>query len=156
MILCYYSYSTRILIERTNEISERLQELCEHMDGVIRFFLKAGYEVLTEGTGANSGTCLINLKDWQDRKVSAQQLIEELEEKAKNIPGATIEFFQLPSCNVMVLQADLKVCACLIKPAVVYYQLMEKVSRILQKSLNKRKSCLPYLLSTAPAFRNIC
>ena len=57
----------------------------------------AGYEILTEGTGSNTGTCLINLKSWEDRKHSVQEIINELEEKSKDITGATIEFFQPPA-----------------------------------------------------------
>jgi len=52
---------------------------------------------LTEGTGSNAGTCLINLKDWNDRKESVQEIMTELEEKSKDIPGANIEFFQPPA-----------------------------------------------------------
>ncbi len=125
-------------LERTNEISERLQELCEHMDGVQSVSSLAGYEVLTEGTGANSGTCLINLKDWQDRKVSAQQLIEELEEKAKNIPGATIEFFQPPAVPGYGAAGGFEL-RLLDKAGSGNYQLMEKVSRDFVKELNKQK-----------------
>jgi HAE1 family hydrophobic/amphiphilic exporter-1 len=50
----------------------------------------AGYEILTEGTGSNAGTCLINLKDWNDRKQSVVEIMAELEEKSKSIPGANI------------------------------------------------------------------
>jgi HAE1 family hydrophobic/amphiphilic exporter-1 len=57
----------------------------------------AGYEILTEGTGSNAGTCLINLKDWNDRKQSVVEIMAELEEKSKSIPGANIEFFQPPA-----------------------------------------------------------
>ncbi|WP_262919166.1 efflux RND transporter permease subunit [Niabella hibiscisoli] len=84
-------------LERTNEISERLERIAEEVDGVKSVSALAGYEILTEGTGANSGTCLINLKDWKDRKESAQEVIEQLEEKSKSIPGAAIEFFQPPA-----------------------------------------------------------
>src|SRR5690606_17474248 len=35
--------------------------------------------------------------NWSERHHSAEQIIEELEEKAKDIPGATIEFFQPPA-----------------------------------------------------------
>ncbi|MFX8895341.1 efflux RND transporter permease subunit, partial [Acinetobacter baumannii] len=73
------------------------ERIAEEVDGVKSVSALAGYEILTEGTGANSGTCLINLKDWADRKESAQEIIEQLEEKAKNIPGAVIEFFQPPA-----------------------------------------------------------
>ena len=36
--------------------------------------------MLTEGRGSNAGTCIINLKDWSERKQSVKQIIEELEE----------------------------------------------------------------------------
>lgn len=84
-------------LERTNDISRQLQKIAEHVEGVQSVSALAGYEVLTEGRGSNAGTCLINLKGWSERKHSAPEIIEELEEKAKAIPGATIEFFQPPA-----------------------------------------------------------
>jgi HAE1 family hydrophobic/amphiphilic exporter-1 len=60
-------------LERTNQIAERLQKIAEGVEGVKSVSALAGYEVLTEGTGANSGTCLINLKSWEDRKHSVQE-----------------------------------------------------------------------------------
>tara|TARA_R110002020_G_scaffold113688_3_gene261651 strand:+ start:17859 stop:21023 length:3165 start_codon:yes stop_codon:yes gene_type:complete len=84
-------------LERTNDVSRRLQEIAEHVEGIQSVSALAGYEVLTEGRGSNAGTCLINLKNWSDRKHSAEEIIEELEEEAKDIPGATIEFFQPPA-----------------------------------------------------------
>lgn len=84
-------------LERTNDIARRLQEVAEHVEGIQSVSALAGYEVLTEGRGSNAGTCLINLKDWSKRKHSVTEIIEELEEKAKEIPGATIEFFGPPA-----------------------------------------------------------
>lgn len=84
-------------LERTNDIARQLQEVAEHVEGVQSVSALAGYEILTEGRGSNAGTCLINLKEWSERKNNAVQIIEELEEKAKEIPGATIEFFQPPA-----------------------------------------------------------
>jgi len=84
-------------LERTNAIAKDLQKIAEHVEGVQSVSALAGYEVLTEGRGSNAGTCLINLKGWSDRKHSAKEIIEELEEKAKVIPGATIEFFEPPA-----------------------------------------------------------
>lgn len=84
-------------LERTNDVSRQLQKIAEHVEGVQSVSALAGYEVLTEGRGSNAGTCLINLKSWSDRKHSAAEIIEELEEKSKAIPGATIEFFQPPA-----------------------------------------------------------
>jgi HAE1 family hydrophobic/amphiphilic exporter-1 len=84
-------------LERTNQVAERLQKVAEGIEGVQSVSSLAGYEILTEGTGANSGTCLINLKSWEDRTQSVEQIIKELEEKSKEINGATIEFFQPPA-----------------------------------------------------------
>lgn len=84
-------------LERTNEIAERLQKIAEKVEGVQSVSSLAGYEILTEGTGSNSGTCLVNLKSWEDRTHSVSEIMKELEEKSKDISGATIEFFQPPS-----------------------------------------------------------
>lgn len=84
-------------LERTNDIARKLQDIAKRVEGVQSVSALAGYEVLTEGRGSNAGTCLINLKGWAERKHSAKEIIEELEEKAKVIPGATIEFFQPPA-----------------------------------------------------------
>jgi HAE1 family hydrophobic/amphiphilic exporter-1 len=84
-------------LERTNAVARQLQEIARHVDGVQSVSALAGYEVLTEGRGSNAGTCLINLKDWSQRKHSVTEIIEELEEKAREIPGATIEFFGPPA-----------------------------------------------------------
>ncbi len=84
-------------LERTNDVAKKLQAITKKVEGVQSVSSLAGYEVLTEGRGSNAGTCIINLKDWGDRKHSAVEIIEELEEKSKEIPGATIEFFQPPA-----------------------------------------------------------
>jgi HAE1 family hydrophobic/amphiphilic exporter-1 len=83
-------------LERTNDISRDLQRIAQSVDGVASVSSLAGYEVLTEGRGSNAGTCLINLKTWSERKHTVTQIIEELEEKAKDI-GATVEFFEPPA-----------------------------------------------------------
>lgn len=84
-------------LERTNAISRELQEIAEHVEGIQSVSALAGYEVLTEGRGSNAGTCLINLKNWSKRKHTVSEIIHELEEKSKEIPGATIEFFGPPA-----------------------------------------------------------
>lgn len=84
-------------LERTNHVSKQLQQIAEHIEGIQSVSALAGYEVLTEGRGSNAGTCLINLKNWSQREHTAEEIIEELEEKAKDIPSATIEFFQPPA-----------------------------------------------------------
>ncbi|WNB17436.1 efflux RND transporter permease subunit [Marivirga arenosa] len=83
-------------LERTNEVSQRLQEICEEIEGVETVSSLAGYEIMTEGRGSNAGTCLINLKNWSEREHSVKEIMEELEEKSKNL-GAIVEFFEPPA-----------------------------------------------------------
>lgn len=84
-------------LERTNDLSNKLVEVISKTEGVKSVSSIAGYEVLTEGRGSNAGTCLINLKPWSEREHNVEEIIHELEEKAKDIPGATIEFFDPPA-----------------------------------------------------------
>lgn len=125
-------------LERTYQVSDELQKIAEHIDGIQSVSSLAGYEVLTEGTGSNSGTCLINLKDWSKRKQSAVQIIEELEERSKNISGAAIEFFQPPAVPGYGAAGGFEL-RLLDKSGSGDYKLMEKVSRDFVKELNKRK-----------------
>lgn len=83
-------------IEVTNKVARQLEEVAEKIDGVQSVSSLAGYEVLTEGRGSNAGTCIINLKDWSERKTSVQDVIRQLEEKTHDF-GAVIEFFQPPA-----------------------------------------------------------
>lgn len=83
-------------LERTNDISQRLQAIAQEVEGVNSVSSLAGYEILTEGRGSNAGTCLIDLKDWSERSQSVAEIIEELEERTRDI-GAVIEFFEPPA-----------------------------------------------------------
>ncbi len=124
-------------LERTNQIAERLQKIAEGIEGVKSVSSLAGYEILTEGTGANSGTCLINLKSWDERKKSSQEIIEELEEKAKDIQGATLEFFQPPAVPGYGAAGGFEL-RLLDKAGSGDFKKMETVSNDLVKELNKR------------------
>jgi HAE1 family hydrophobic/amphiphilic exporter-1 len=125
-------------LERTDQIAEKLQKMCEDIDGVKSVSSLAGYEILTEGTGSNSGTCLINLKDWSERKHSAVEIIEELEVKSKSIPGATIEFFQPPAVPGYGAAGGFEL-RLLDKAGSGDYKKMETVANDFVKELNRRK-----------------
>lgn len=125
-------------LERTDEIAERLQKVAETVEGVQSVSALAGYEILTEGTGSNSGTCLINLKNWDERKHSVQEIMTELEEKSKDISGATIEFFQPPAVPGYGAAGGFEL-RLLDKAGSGDYKKMETVSRDFVKELEKRK-----------------
>jgi len=124
-------------LERTNAISERLQKIAESIPDVQSVSSLAGYEILSEGTGANSGTCLINLKDWSERAHTVQEVINELEEKSKDITGATIEFFQPPAVPGYGAAGGFEL-RLLDKAGTGDYQRMETVSKDFVRELNKR------------------
>lgn len=79
-------------LERTNDVSRKLQEIAEEVEGIQSVSSLAGYEILTEGRGSNAGTCIINLKDWSEREHSVGEIVESLEERTKDL-GAVIEYF---------------------------------------------------------------
>jgi len=83
-------------LERTNQVARDLQKICEEIEGVESVSSLAGYEIMTEGRGSNAGTCLINLKNWSERHHSVHEIMEELEEKSKDL-GSVIEFFEPPA-----------------------------------------------------------
>jgi HAE1 family hydrophobic/amphiphilic exporter-1 len=84
-------------LEYTNAKSRELEEIAKEVGEVTSVTSLAGYEVLTEGRGSNAGTCIINLKNWSDRKRTARQIIVELEEKARNMTNVKLEFFEPPA-----------------------------------------------------------
>lgn len=124
-------------LERTNEIAERLQKIAEANEDVQSISALAGYEILSEGTGANSGTCLINLKSWDKRKHSAREVIEDFEEKTKEITGATIEFFQPPAVPGYGAAGGFEL-RLLDKTGSGDFKKMEQVNTDFVKALNER------------------
>ncbi|MGY3055653.1 HAE1 family hydrophobic/amphiphilic exporter-1 [Pedobacter sp. UYEF25] len=125
-------------IERTNQAALQLQRIAQKIDGVRSVSTLSGYEILTEGTGSNSGSCLINLKDWSERKQSAQEIIDELEQKAKEVPGASIEFFQPPAVPGYGAAGGFEL-RLLDKLGTGDYKKMETVSKDFVKVLNQQK-----------------
>jgi HAE1 family hydrophobic/amphiphilic exporter-1 len=83
-------------LETTNQVARDLQKICEEIPEVESVSSLAGYEIMTEGRGSNAGTCLIDLKPWHDRDKNVNEVMEELEEKTKDL-GAVIEYFEPPA-----------------------------------------------------------
>lgn len=124
-------------LERTNQVAEKLQKIAEKIDGVSSVSSLAGYEILTEGTNANTGTCLINLKSWEERDKSSVEIIEELESKAEELTGANIEFFQPPAVPGYGAAGGFEL-RLLDKSGSGDYQKMEQVAKDFVSELSKR------------------
>jgi HAE1 family hydrophobic/amphiphilic exporter-1 len=86
---------------------------------------------------ANSGSCLINLKSWKDRKHTAKEIIDDLQKKCAAITDADIEFFQPPSIPGYGAASGFEL-RLLDKTGNNDYHQMEKVSQDFVKALNKR------------------
>ena len=125
-------------LERTDEIADELQKIAATMPEINSVSTMSGYEILSEGTGANTGSCLINLKDWDDRDKSLSQVMKELEEKAKNIKGAAIEFFPPPAVPGYGAAGGFEL-RLLDKAGSGNFKLMETVNNDFVNELRKRK-----------------
>lgn len=125
-------------LERTFDVSLQLKKVAKEIEGVESVSTLAGFEILTQGRGSNSGTCLINLKPWGKRKMTAKQIILELEEKVKDIPGAEIEFFNPPAVPGYGAAGGLSL-QLLDKNNTIDYERCGKVTEEFMTELKKRK-----------------
>ncbi len=124
-------------LERTNEVLAQIQKVANGMEDIASVSSIAGYEILTEGTQACSGTCLINLKSWGNRKHSVEEVMKELEEKTKDVKGAKIELFPPPAVPGYGAAGGFEL-RLLDKTGSGDYKKMEEVSQAFTKELNKR------------------
>jgi len=84
-------------LERTKEVVNEIQRSSKGIDAIESVSTLGGTNILSDGTGATYGTALINLKPWDKRTQSVEEVIEILEEKTKHIKDAQIEFFPPPA-----------------------------------------------------------
>ncbi|MBO0948443.1 efflux RND transporter permease subunit [Fibrella forsythiae] len=124
-------------LEKTNEVSRRLQKICEEVPGIESISSLAGYEIMTEGRGSNAGTCLINLKPWSDRDKNVKEIMEELEEKSRNL-GATVEFFEPPAIPGFGTSGGFSM-RLLDKNTDTDYSEFDKINKQFMENLGKRK-----------------
>jgi hydrophobic/amphiphilic exporter-1 (mainly G- bacteria), HAE1 family len=125
-------------LERTSAKSTELQQIARQIEGVESVSSLAGYEVLTEGRGSNAGTCLINLKNWSKRKLTAAQIIAELERRCRAIPGVLIEFYEPPAVPGYGAAGGFSL-RLLDKTATGDYDRLQVVNRDFMEALGKRK-----------------
>lgn len=83
-------------LERTERVVDAIQQTAQSIEDVASVSTLAGFNVLSDGTGASYGMNLITLKKWDDRSLSDKEIIELLKEKTRFIKDAKIEFFTPP------------------------------------------------------------
>ncbi len=124
-------------LERTNQVSLELERICKTVEEVESVSGLAGYEIMTEGRGSNAGTCLIDLKDWSDRKRTVREVMEELEEKTRDL-GAVVEFFEPPAVPGFGSSGGFSL-RLLDKNNGTDYRVFEKANTDFMEALSKRK-----------------
>ncbi|WP_460942547.1 efflux RND transporter permease subunit [Spirosoma daeguense] len=124
-------------LEKTNQVSRHLQQICEDVEGIESISSLAGYEIMTEGRGSNAGTCLINLKPWSERKQNVKEIMEELEVKSRNL-GATVEFFEPPAIPGFGTSGGFSM-RLLDKNTDTDYSEFDKINKEFMANLGKRK-----------------
>ena len=125
-------------LEYTNAKSQELEEIAKEVEEVTSVTSLAGYEVLTEGRGSNAGTCIINLKNWSDRKRTARQIIEDLEEKCRQMSNVKLEFFEPPAVPGFGAAGGISMLV-LDKTYSADYQRLGEVTDKFMAALKKRK-----------------
>ncbi|SHO60237.1 efflux RND transporter permease subunit [Algoriphagus zhangzhouensis] len=83
-------------VDRTTEIMDQVQAALLPLDEVETVSTLAGYSLLTETAGASYGMGMINLKSWDQREMSVNELILDYSERTSHIKGADIQFFAPP------------------------------------------------------------
>ncbi|MDQ6482441.1 efflux RND transporter permease subunit [Dyadobacter sp. LHD-138] len=84
-------------VERTEVVLDEIQKVAESFEEVESVATLAGYSLMTESAGASYGMGMINLKPWENRTASVQDIITRMKEKTKHVTDADIQFFPPPT-----------------------------------------------------------
>lgn len=84
-------------LERTENVVDNIERITKKYAAVESVSTMAGYNVMTEGSGATFGMAMINLKPWESRTLSVEDIIDSLEKDTKNLNDASIQFFPPPA-----------------------------------------------------------
>lgn len=84
-------------VERTGEVLDEVQRVAATFDAVDNVSTLAGYSLVTEVSGASYGMAMINMKPWDERQESVNDLIAALKDKTSHISDAGIEFLPPPT-----------------------------------------------------------
>ena len=124
-------------LEYTNKVMGQLEKMAKTVHGVDSVTSMAGFEIMTEGRGSNAGTCLINLKNWDERKQNVQEISEELERSTVGL-GGKVEFFEPPAIPGFGSSGGFSL-RLLDKTGDLRYQELEVATQKFMQALRKRK-----------------
>ncbi|MCU0467477.1 MAG: efflux RND transporter permease subunit [Arcicella sp.] len=84
-------------LERTEEVMNEIDRIAQKMPEVESISSLSGFSMMTDGVGASFGMSTINLKAWDKRDATANDIINQLIDKTKHLKDADIQFFPPPA-----------------------------------------------------------
>lgn len=124
-------------LERTEAVVDEIEKVSLKLDAVESISTLSGFSLMTDGAGASFGMGMMNLKPWESRKESVDDVIALLSEKTKHIKDADIQFFPPPAVpgygNASGFEFRLQD-----RTGSGNLQAMEKVTKAFIEELNKR------------------
>ncbi len=84
-------------LERTKDVINEIVRSCQGISAIKSVSSLSGTNILSDGTGATYGTCLVNLVPWNQRTASLEEVIEDVEKKTAHLKDARIEIFPPPA-----------------------------------------------------------
>lgn len=84
-------------VKRTEEVLDQIQQVASKMAAVENVSTLAGFSLMTDGSGSSYGMAMVNLKGWEDRKETVDDVIANLEKETKHIQGASVQYFPPPT-----------------------------------------------------------
>jgi HAE1 family hydrophobic/amphiphilic exporter-1 len=84
-------------LERTESVVDDIDHVTRDIDAVESVSSMAGFNVMTDGSGATFGMVMVNLKPWEERKESVDDIIDSLVAKTKHLKDASIQYFPPPA-----------------------------------------------------------
>ncbi|SEL35014.1 efflux RND transporter permease subunit [Parapedobacter koreensis] len=84
-------------VDRTIAVLNQVDSISRQHEAVETVSTLAGYSIVTEVSGASYGMGMINLKAWEDRKASVDDVIAWLDEHTDHLMDASIEYFPPPT-----------------------------------------------------------
>lgn len=83
-------------VERTEKVLIELEKIIKADSSVENITTLSGYSLVTEAEGASYGMMMINLKPWDKRENTVEQLIPIFKDRSSKIKDANIEFTPPP------------------------------------------------------------
>lgn len=84
-------------LERTKDVVDEIVRSTRGLPAIHSVSSLSGTSILSNGTGATYGTCLVNLVPWDQRGKSVDAVMDDVRQKIAHIKDARIEIFPPPA-----------------------------------------------------------